>query len=260
MAEFAPATTTVVVHGGMSVPVDEYKKVEGQSPELSIALARLFDTSQAFAGSYIKDPSVRADYSKKIRAAANEIMERVRRRELTPHEGAQTANAMRNEVLRLMRSRSTVLGRSIAEEIKPEGKSLDFLQEKYAKELYSKSFDVATEAERNDIWATIVDRAGKSSHAINVSVRYFGIAGRVLLIASLAWTIYDVSQSNNKERTAAKDFAGIEAGLAAGALVTAGLGAVAAASPIVVIGTVFVAGVLASEAIDQLFDYYWPER
>lgn len=260
MAEFAPATITMAIHGGLSVPASEYKKVDGQSPELRIALARFFDTSQAFAASYINDPVVRADYSAKIRAAANEIMERVRAGALTPHEGAQTANAMRNQMLTFMRSRTTAVGLSIAEKMKPEGISLEASQARHSQRLYGKSFEALTGAERNNVWATIVDRAGESNKLVNMTVKFFGHAGRVLLIASIAWTVYDLSQANDKERTAAKDAAGITGGIVAGAAVTAGLTSAAVASPVIVVGAVLVAGILASEAVDQLFDYYWPEK
>lgn len=260
MAEFAPATLTVAIHGGMSVPADEYKKVDGQSPELRIALARFFDTSQAFALSYIKDPAARATYSARIREAADEIMDKVKKGELTPHEGAQTANSMRNQMLIFIRSRSTAVGGSIAKTLKAEGVPIEVSQARYAERLYSKPFDSLSAVERNNVWATIVDRAGHSNGTVNMTVKFFGRAGRVLLIASLAWTVYDVAHAKDKEREAAKDATGIGAGIAAGAVVTIGLGATALASPVIVIGAVLVAGVLASEAVDKLFDYYWPEK
>jgi hypothetical protein len=244
----------------MSVPADEYKKVDGQSPELRIALSRFFDASQAFAASYITDPAVRADYSAKVRKAADEIMDKVRDGTLTPHEAAQQANDMRNKMVKFMRERSTVVGRSIAEKIKSELPTLEKKQSDYAKNMYGRPFETLTKAERNNVWARIVDRAGAANSGFNMKVKFFGHAGRGLLIASLAWTVYDVMQAQDKAWETARDASGIAAGIAAGAAVTAGLGLAAVSSPIIVLGSVFVAGVLASELVDQLFDYYWPEK
>lgn len=259
MAELASANTVIIIHGGMSVPADEYKKVDGQSPELRYAIAKLFDSSQAFMMSYITDPGVREDYNRRIRAAADEIMEKVRARELTPHEGAQQANAIRNQILKLMRENSTAVGRSFAEKLKKEGATLDVVQEKYAKTHFSRRFSELSEAERNRVWAAIVDSAGRGNKSVNIKIRYYGVAGKTLLVASLAIAVYDIYTADDKERQVAKEAASIGSAIVVGAAVTVGLAPFAVAAPIVFIG-VFVAGTLATVASDDLFDYFWPER
>lgn len=256
---FAPAKTVITVSNGVSVPASEYKRISGQSPELQVAITRMLDAAQAFEASYTKDPKVRVEYRQRIRAAADEIMDKVKSGELTPHEGAQQANAIRNQLLKIMRSRSTAVGRSIAEKLKPEGKGLGELQQKVAHQDYAKPFGELTEGQRNDVWAKIVDSAGRTNKDVNIRVRLYGMAGKTLLIASLAIAVYDVYTAKDKEREAAKDAAGIGSAILAGAAVTAGLGLVTVGAPVVIL-SVFVAGVLASTAANELFDYFWPEH
>lgn len=263
MAELYSATTPLelTVVGGTSVPAEQYKRIEGQSPELGDALSKLLVASQAFAESYITDPSLRIKYHQKIKAAADEIMDKVRRGDITPHEGAQTANALRNTIMEWTRNKSTMIGKSAAVDMKSTGRTLEELQDDRALRLFLRPFDQLTQDQRNQVWTKIVESSGRSNLKADVRVRFYGRAGKTFLVMSLAIAAYSIYTSDDKPREAAKQSSELGASILSGVVTAAAIGAIVESAPgLVVAMSVFVAGVLAVEAVSDLFDYFWPER
>lgn len=62
-----------------------------------------------------RDSSVRVMYSIEIREMSRELSLKVTRREINWAQAAQEANMARNDVLNIMRNRSTPIGRAYAE-------------------------------------------------------------------------------------------------------------------------------------------------
>jgi fatty acid-binding protein DegV len=74
--------------GAASTPTADTKAVQAHGNELETALRLLDSESAAFAKSVIVDPAARMEYTNKTKAAAAELIELVRQRKMTPHEGA----------------------------------------------------------------------------------------------------------------------------------------------------------------------------
>jgi hypothetical protein len=249
------------VFSGASAPVEHVKRIEGKSSELQTTIVRLETGANGFIMSATNDPAVRADYMRKVRAAADHLMSQVESGQLTPHEGAQAANALRNEILRLSRADLTTFGLAFSRDMKPDGKPLKFYAEKNSHELFGRPFETLQQSERDAVWRRLIDHAGNANGKANRYAKYYGRAGRVLLVASLAIAVYKVLDSDDKTRETAKQAAGIGASIAGGAMTGAAIGFVVSNPAGWVVGVaVFIGAAAAGYGVDELFDYYWPEK
>lgn len=123
----------------------------GSRTSLGLALFALLGTGDAFALWFIKDANVRSKYSSAVRTASGEILSRVQSGTITPREGAEQAIEMRNTLLKDMRSRTSRLGLTFAETIKPTGGTYETYLNKYAQQLYGKNYAELTVAEADEV-------------------------------------------------------------------------------------------------------------
>lgn len=263
MAELYPATTPIKVDvvGGTSTPDGHRQHIEGQSTEFQSALARLEHACDGFLKSAIQDAGVRADYMQKTRDAAEHLMRQVESGALTPHEGAQAAHALRNEILRLSRADLTTFGLAISRGIKPDGRPLGYFEEKYAQQDHGRSFEQLQQSEQEAIWRKIIDKAGNPNGKVTRIARLYGHAGRVLLVMSLAIAVYSVANAEDKTRESAKQTADIGTSIAGGVAAGAAVGLLVSNPAGWVVGVaIFVGAAAAGYSTETLFDYYWPER
>ncbi|MEN3113060.1 hypothetical protein ACFONG_15835 [Uliginosibacterium paludis] len=256
-----PAVATILSGKSASTPSQVTTPVSITGNEFETAL-RLFESeAAAFAQSIIKDPAARAEYISKTKAASSELIDLVKQHKITPHEAARTANAMRNQIMALSRSKLTDFGLAISRELKKDGPPLAHFEEHYARKNFGRAFSTLSEAERQAVWVEIVNAAGRSNKSVNMNVRWYGMAGRTLLVASLAFAVYNVSTAEDKPRQAAKEGSTLAAGFAggaAGALVVTAL--VSNPAGWVVGAGMFVGAAIAGAGSSEIFDYFWPER
>lgn len=244
-----------------STPVADRTPVRGEGSELKNAVEALKIESAAFGQQFIQDSAVRADYQTKVNGAINEILDQVRARKITPHQGAQMANAMRNQLMELSRAKLTDFGLALSRNMKERGKQMAELEVRYANELFKRDFAKLGYAEKQAVWRRIIERAGKANDKVNMIGRVGGIAGRVLMITSLAIAVHAVVNAEDKPREAVKQGVGIGAGIAGGA---AG-GAVVVALASNPAGWAVTAGVLVGACVmgvsaTEAFDYFWPGK
>jgi hypothetical protein len=244
-----------------STPSNVTAPVPVTGNELETAI-RLFESeAAAFAKSIIKDPAARAEYISKTKSASSELITLVKQHKITPHEAARTANAMRNQIMELSRSKLTDFGLAISRELKRDGPPLAHFEEHYAKKIFRRGFSALTDAERQAVWLEIVNAAGRSNKSVNMNVRWYGVAGRTLLVASLAFAVYNVSTAENKPRQAAKEGSTLAAGVAGGAAGALAVTALVSNPAGWIVGAgMFVGAAIAGVSSSELFDYFWPER
>lgn len=244
-----------------STPRSDTNAVPATGNELETALHLLESESAAFAKSVIVDPAARAEYTRHTKAAVSELLDMVKQRKITPHEAAQTANAMRNQIMSLARSKLTDFGLALSREMKADGPVLPTLQESYAAKRFGRGFSSLGQAERELVWVDIVHAAGRSNRTVNMRVKWYGMAGRSLLVASLASAVYNVATAEDRGRQAAKESSSFATGAAGGAIATATVVALASNPAGWVIGiAMFVGAAVGATGSSELFDYFWPER
>ncbi|MCR6650028.1 MAG: hypothetical protein NVV73_00395 [Cellvibrionaceae bacterium] len=204
-----------------------------------------------FAYRFIQDARVRTEYMRSTKEMAEQIRDLYGKGQLTAQQAAETANAMRNEIMEFARVRSSDLGKAKARSLKAKGLDLDDLLNKYAKSIYKKPFDQLTSDEASRVYLEVVDAAGRSRPSVNIKTARLANAGKALWLLSACVAIYNVSVANNKVKAAGREAAGIGGGFGGGA---AG-GAVAGIwfGPIGVAIGVVVGGTLGAIMADQVY-------
>ncbi|MGH8083978.1 MAG: hypothetical protein ACREPV_01705 [Lysobacter sp.] len=261
MPEYYAATTGISIARATSTPVVDKTPVAAQGNEFEREIRLLQSEAAAFAEIAIKDPAARATYAQKTRAAADELIELVKQRKVTPHQAAQTAHAMRNQLMDLARANLSDFGMAVSRDMKPGGPPFTYFEEKYAKDMFNKPLQALTQPEREAVWLKIIDKAGQSNPKVNLRVKYMGVAGRAFLVLSLGMAVYNVASAEDKTRQVAKEGvsfgAGLAGGVAGGAVVVA---LVSNPAGWVVLAGVLVVGAAAGVGASEAFDYFWPEE
>lgn len=204
------------------------------------------------------DGAARLRYDQLLREFRNEIIARVGAGRLTWRQAAEQARGMRDDVMQLIRGRSTPVGRSIAEWLKPKSPTLNELVARKTLELFGPEayFARLTVEQQNRVFAAIVESAGKSNPRITARMRTVSRAGRGLLVLSLGISVYTIATAEDKGEAALREGAitggGIAGGIAGGAL--AGLVCGPGAPVCVTIGA-FAGGALAAMGID----FFWKD-
>jgi hypothetical protein len=260
MGDAATTTlATVTRSAAKSTPTSDTRPVVVKSNELADALQGLQSDAYAFAQRFINDEKVRADYKASSAAAAREIAAEVQAGKITAHEGAKAANALRNSILDMSRTKLSDLGLVISENAKKAGKTLEYLQTEYARLKFSATFESLGASQREAVWREIVDAAGRGNKKFNLGARIAGSAGRGFLVFGLAVTVWHIAEAEDKGRAAAKEVTAT-AGAGAGAAIGVGLVGLALATPPgwAVGLAIFVGAACGGIASSDAFDYFIP--
>jgi hypothetical protein len=211
----------------------------------------------ANAGTHlIIDSSARQQYARSIKALADEIRAEALSGKITWSQGAERAHECRNIVMELVRGQSSPVGRAIAQDMKRKGRTLNELIARKTMEVFGSAadFNRLTPAQKNTVYAAIVDSAGTSRAKVTSVARALSPAGKGLLVLSLALSVYAIATADDKLRAAGHEVvvtgASIGGGLAGGAL--AGL-ACGPGAPVCVTLGAFVGGAMAAFGVDLLW-------
>jgi hypothetical protein len=202
------------------------------------------------------DGHVRQMYQRTIKALTEQLRKDAETHRITWAEAARQANAARNDTLEVMRSQTSPIGRSIAESLKKEGKTLNELIARYTIKLFGEGaeFEALSAAQKDQVYTEIVLAAGRANPRVTAMATMTSRVGRGLLILSIAISVYKVGTSDDPWDTAEHEAAitggGILGGAAGGAL--AGLACGPGAPVCVTIGA-FVGGAIGAFGIDLVW-------
>lgn len=203
------------------------------------------------------DPRLRLEYSRRIKEMSADLRAKATAGVISWEKAAQEAQQTRNLIMEMVRARSTPLGRAMAEELKSEGKTLNELVAKKAKSLFGSqaNFNSLSEVQKNQIYAGIVESAGKSNPQVNMKMMQLSRLGKGLVVLSIAISVYEIYTADDKVsesgRQIAINSAGIAGAAAGGAM--AGLMCGPGAPVCVLIGG-FVGGALAAWEMGRLWN------
>ncbi|ELY2855748.1 hypothetical protein SMC92_002821 [Cronobacter dublinensis] len=232
------------------------RAMQNDQRAFSAPLASLQGTASNFAAHCIQDSRVREQYLRDIQKMSNEFVRAVETGQMSPKEAAALASQMRNEILDLSRLRNSPVGKAYAKKLKPSGRTMTDLTEYYAKKLFQKSFDSLPEPQQASVFKEIIKSAGRDRGAVSGIAKTLGVAGKRVLLVSLAVAAYEIYQAEDKFietlHQGAIATAGIAGGWGAGAAVVA-TGLCAATAPVCIGVAAIVRGILASVGTDLLF-------
>jgi hypothetical protein len=228
--------------------------------ELDKALAALQSQAQNFAWNFIKDAKARASYVSRIAEMAEQIRRDVRAGRLSAREGAQFANHARNVIMDETRAVSSAIGRAKAVAAKPAWLSLDEAIDKAVKELFpGKRFAELDAASRRKVFEEVIEASGRSRPSFTNRIPHLKRLGRGLVVVTVAISIYNIWEAENKIRQSAKEGMTMGGGALGGALATASAGFVCGPGAPACVTVLFVVGgiagaLAASYAADVVLD------
>lgn len=202
----------------------------------------------AAAARLLIDPRLRLEYSKRIKEMAEDLRSRANIGLISWEQAAQQAQETRNLI--------TPLGRAMAQQMKSSGKTLNELVAKKAISMFGPrtNFNTLSQAQKNQIYASIVESAGKSNPQVNLRMLKLSRIGKGLVVLSIAVSLYEIYTSDNKVAETGRQLAINGAGIAGGAAggMVAGLVCGPGAPVCVLIGG-FIGGALAAWEMG----YFW---
>lgn len=220
-------------------------------PAVESSLQQLEVQALNFGHRFITDARVRTGYIQKTQEYSRQLRQAYESGAMPAREVAEAANQMRNEIMEMARLRSSDLGRAKARALKAKGLAFDKLVEKYAQQKFGKAFNGLAKTQQDAVLLEIVDSAGRANPKVSARARALGAAGRVLWVLTIAVAVYNVSTSDNKVETAAREGVNLAGGFAGGA---AG-GAMAGIwfGPVGVAVGVAIGGLVGALVADELF-------
>ncbi|HLU01828.1 MAG TPA: hypothetical protein VKZ94_03650 [Advenella sp.] len=205
---------------GVEQPAELQKKM------FEHAMLMLETQTTSFAYMFIKDNRLRQLYVENIHKMSLEYRALVDLGKLTPEQGAVEANKLRNEILELTRRGSSPIARKYAKALKPTGRSWDYMKDYKAGSIFNGTFDQLNASEQNTVYKAIIDSSGKSDEYSTRIASVLGKYGRGLFVVSIVIAAYDIYESDNKAREAAKQVT-----VAGGSIIVGyGVGGIAAAT------------------------------
>ncbi len=230
---------------------------ENIDKHLEQELADLQTSSVAFAQRFINDSKLRQHYIQSTKDFSDELIEKVKRNQMSPEVAAKQAHSMRNTIMNAMRGKTSDFGLALVRFLKKEGKTLQELERKYSHELFKKDMTALNNAQRGDIWRKIIAKSGEPQLRVSNSAKWMGRMGRGLFFLTAAIAIFHIAKAENKVRATANELTALGGGFAgSAALGTAGLVCGPAALFCVPLG-IFIGGVAGAFGADWAFDKIW---
>lgn len=200
------------------------------------------------------DASGRVRYNQLAKRYSDEIWARYKAGNLSADDAARLAQQSRNEIMMIIRARSSPYGRARATALKQRGKTIEELMDKYARSRFRKGFYDLQPSDQGAVYEEIIRAAGRPNATINAQARMLGRLSRGLWVVTVVVIVWDVSTSANKVGTAMRDLMGVAIGIAGSIAVGALAGAVF--GPVGAIIGGIVGGILGGLLSDTLLDWF----
>jgi hypothetical protein len=226
------------------------------SPSLDRAMRSFESDAVNFAVRFIPDNAVRQQYVEKIRRMADDLLDAVKRGEMTAKEAQQLAHQLRNEIMETARGASSDVGRAWAEALKRTGRTLSDLQEAYAQRLFGRGFGALAEAEQNEVFLAVINASGRARPSVLIRSVRFARFAKGLLYVTVAFAVSHVATAEDPGRAVAKEVVVVGAGVGGAALAGLATSVVCGpGAPVCAALLVFVGGGLAAFGSDYAFDW-----
>ncbi len=205
----------------MPLPLTNSPVVDDGRDAFDRAMAILRADVTALAGMVANDAQVRLAYAAQIDTVSRQFVAEVQAGRLTWAQAADEASALRNDVMDLMRGRSSPVGRALAESMKAGGLTRETLLAKYSQDLFGKDFLSLTARQQDEVYAALVSAAGRSNPQVNARMARWSRIGRGLIVISIGVAVYTIATSDDPVAQAVEEAAimggGIAGGVAGGA-------------------------------------------
>lgn len=236
------------------------QKHELRSGILEGAISDLEALAAKYGADAISDASTRKQYSAHIKEITDQVRNEVDKGNLTVQEGATYCNRLRDQLFVEYRRYTSAIGVAKAETIKRASRGFDYYLNKYARDQFQTPFKELTEAERNQVYYTVIEAAGRPNAKVNVKVRQLAVRGKVFLIFSALIAVGRIINAKNRVKEAARQGSIIAGGMLGGGI--AGFGAsfvCGPAEPVCAAVLVYIGASGGSVVAEELNDAYQDE-
>ena len=217
--------------------------------KLEDVLNDLEDIAADFAFAFTQDNRTREAYKSTVREFSQAIRNSVRSGEKSAESAAHYAAQVRNKVMAAAREETSLLGKSIAEFLKEEAKSIEELLEHYSSKMHGKRFSSLMAHERHGVHLEIIEASGRTRSAVDKWAPKASQLGKGIIAFSLAHSAANVLRSRHQADTLAEEISTLVGGFGG-----AELGALAArrltgpAAPVFIIAGMFLGGIVGTQA------------
>jgi len=224
------------------------------------AIDALHGDVAAAAAIITNDAHVRSLYQIKVTEAARALERQALSGEITWDAASRKANLLRNDIMELMRGRTSPVGTALAEFMKKEGLTRETLIPKYAARLFKEGkisgtvFSELSKVDQDKVYAEIVKAAGRSSPKVNAALLKWRHVGRGLIVISIGVSVYNIATAEDPGAQAVEEAAVTGAGIAGGVAGGAAAGLVCGpGAPVCVTVGALVGGALAAFGVSLAF-------
>lgn len=220
------------------------------------AIAVLRADVTAMAAAVANDAQVRVLYQQQITQAAQALEREALARRITWAQAADQASALRNDIMEVLRGRTSPVGRAMAAQMKRTGLNRATLISRYTERLFGagRVFSELSRVDQDKVYAEIVKAAARSNPRVNAMMTRWSRIGRGLIVLSLGVSIYNIATAEDPAEQAVEEVvvtgAGIGGGVAGGA--AAGLVCGPGAPVCVTVGAL-IGGALAAFGVSLYF-------
>lgn len=198
-----------------------------------------------FSADMIKDAAQRKSYERNIKRVKAAILEEVKSGKVSVKEAAAHCYEMRNKIMAEIRARTSVQGKAIVERRKPTPLALQEILDKNAMKEFGKKFDALDATQKTAIHYATIESAARSDAKYNTGNKRLQVAGKVLIIVTVAYAMYDVMTADDQTRAVIEQGFTIGGGVGGTALAGLALTPVCGpAAPICVIGVLLAGGIV----------------
>ncbi len=204
------------------------------------------------AAQIIHDTPVREAYIRQVKAGIADIRTRFAQGRIMNVElAAREAHQFRNYTLQALRARTSPLGQAIARSLKEQGPDFNTIVARNTQKLFGASarFDRLTEAQRGQVYARIVERAGIANADVSQMLQRLRPVARGAFVIGLSYSVYTIATSDDPGRAAVREGASLGASILGGVAGGAAGGATAGlvcgpGAPVCVAGFGFVGAII----------------
>lgn len=177
----------------------------------------------ALAVAVTNDQNVRILYQQQISQAAKALERDAFAGRITWQKAANEASALRNDIMEMLRGRTSPIGRAMAESMKKQGLTRETLLGKYTERLFGKGkvFSSLSKVEQDKVYGEIVKAAARSNPKVNAKLVRWSRIGKGLIVLSIGISVYNIATAEDPGAQAVEEVAvtgaGIVGGMAGGA-------------------------------------------
>lgn len=193
------ATYPLINSSKSHIPALESEREKNLELQINELVNELFN----FGTRFIKDAQARRKYQELVEKIPNTLRDEVRLNKVPLHQVADRARFLRNSFMSAMRSVSSDIGHAVASSIKKDGRSLDWLLDRKAKNLFHCKFsELQNNSQRQKVFLAVIESSGTVNTTVSDFARYLGKLGKAFIIVSLACAIYQICEAQDHWRAA----------------------------------------------------------